>query len=144
LKRLRQLAVPAADRVIFKDPIFDQQKLGAAMQDGRIFVYPSLAETGETFGLAPLEAMANGCAVLVSALECFKEFLHAGATGYTFDHHANDPVAALGDRLKAVIADETKLAEIARAGYEKSRDYSTARVADQFLQDFESILERTS
>jgi len=144
LERLRALAAPAADRVVFSGPIFDQARLGEAMQDAQIFVYPSLAETGESFGLAPLEAMANGCAVVVSALECFGEFVHDGSTGYTFDHRAHDPVKALGDRLRAVMADETKLAGIAQAGYEKSQEYSSPRVADQFLKDFESILERAS
>ena len=37
-----------------------------------------------------------------------------------------------------------KLAGIAQAGYEKSQEYSSPRVADQFLKDFESILERAS
>jgi glycosyltransferase involved in cell wall biosynthesis len=144
LERLRGLGAPAGDRVIFSGPIFDQTRLSEAMQNARIFVYPSLAETGESFGLAPLEAMANGCAGVVSALECFEEFVHDGSTGYTFDHRAHDPVKALADRLKAAIADETKLAGIAQAGYEKSQEYSSPRVADQFLKDFESILERTS
>ncbi len=144
LERLRKLAAPAAGRVVFSPPIFDQARLSEAMQDARIFVYPSLAETGESFGLAPLEAMANGCAVVVSALECFAEFVQEGSTGYTFDHRADDPVMALGDRLKAAMADETKLAGIAQAGYEKSQEYSSPRVADQFLKDFESILKRAS
>jgi glycosyltransferase involved in cell wall biosynthesis len=144
LERLRGLAASVPDRVVFSGPIFDQTRLSAAMQDARIFVYPSLAETGESFGLAPLEAMANGCAVVVSALECFGGFVHEGSTGYTFDHRAHEPVKALGDRLKAAMADETKLAGIAQAGYEKSQEYSRPRVADQFLKDFESILERAS
>ena len=31
-------------------------------RESSVFVYPSVAEKGETFGLAPLEAMALGCA----------------------------------------------------------------------------------
>ena len=144
LDRLRKLAAPAGDRIAFSGAIFDQVRLGKAMRDARIFVYPSLAETGESFGLAPLEAMANGCPVIVSALECFREFVRDDSTGYAFDHRSHDPVNALGDRLKAAMADETKLAGIAQAGYERSQEYSTSRVADHFLKDFESIVERAS
>jgi glycogen synthase len=39
-----------------------------------------VAETGEAFGVAPIEAMAYGCAPLVSNLACFRDFIEDGVT----------------------------------------------------------------
>ena len=75
--RLRGLA-GGSDKVIFRGPIFEAEELERAYRGARLFVYPSLAETGETFGLAALEAMSHRCAVLVSDLGCFHDFVHEG------------------------------------------------------------------
>ncbi len=141
LKKLRGLAAPAGDTITFTGPAFAPGSVAAAMGQARIFVYPSLAERGETFGLAVLEAMSSGCAVLVSDLACFRDFVSDGETGYVFDHRSADPVQTLGSSLEKMAGNETKLAEVSRRGYEKALEYSTARVAERFLQDFQSILE---
>ncbi len=108
-------------------------------ESARLFVYPSLAERGESFGLAPLEAMAHGCAVIVSNLDCFQDFIRDGETGFVFDHRAETPAKAFGRRSRNAIADPILLANVADAGYRKSADYSVSRVADQFLHDFSSL-----
>jgi glycosyltransferase involved in cell wall biosynthesis len=46
-----------------------------------MFVYPCLAEQGETFGLAPLEAVACGAVPIVSDLSCFGDFITPGVNG---------------------------------------------------------------
>jgi glycosyltransferase involved in cell wall biosynthesis len=138
---LKQLAGDAADAVTFSGPIFDAAVLEQTVGRARIFVYPSLAERGETFGLAPLEAMTRGCGVLVSNLECFRDFVEDGVTGFVFDHRLTDPVQSLTTQLGRLVADETMLARVAAAGYEKSTEYSLARVADRFLEDFEKVME---
>lgn len=136
-------------QVEFTGPIFDQTKLEQTFRSARLFVYPSLAEHGESFGLAPLEAMSHGCAVLVSDLACFHDFVQDNQTGFIFDHRAVAPVAALRAKLEKVSADLALLSGVADAGYHKSAEYSLPRVADQFLDDFHSITcvsdgERTS
>ncbi len=141
LAKLNALAAPAGDAIDLAGPSFAPGSVTAAMSKARIFVYPSLAERGETFGLAVLEAMSSGCAVVVSNLGCFRDFVTDGETGYVFNHRAPDPVQALGSRLEDVLRDETKLAEVGRRGYEKAREYSGPRIAERFLQDFQTILE---
>lgn len=144
LAGLKRLASKAARSVFFHGPIFDPVALEENFRAARLFVYPSLAERGESFGLAPLEAMAHGCAVLVSNLECFGDFIRDGENGFVFDHRAADPVAELRRKIGNLVADENLLGRAAEAGYRKSAEYSLTRVADQFLHDFSSLVERRS
>jgi glycosyltransferase involved in cell wall biosynthesis len=137
---LRRLAEPAHGRVLFCGPIFDAMALECEFRSARLFVYPSLAEKGESFGLAPLEAMAHGCAVLVSNLSCFRDFISDGETGFVFTHRAANPTNRLREKIEKVIVDQTLLARVAEAGYRKSAEYSVERVADRFLADFESVI----
>lgn len=137
---LKRLAANAEDKIIFRGPIFDQTELEQTYRAARLFVYPSLAERGESFGLAPLEAMAHGCAVLVSDLACFHDFIRDGDTGFIFDHRSSNAAQSLRAKIDNVIVDLALLSRVADAGYRKSAEYSLARVADQFLEDFNSLM----
>src|SRR5690606_11158941 len=78
LERLRALAWPAAARIDFIGPIYDEAQLREQYRSASLFCYPSLAESGEALGMAPLEAMAMGAVPLLSALYCFADFLEPG------------------------------------------------------------------
>jgi glycosyltransferase involved in cell wall biosynthesis len=143
LASLKRSADGVKDRVTFAGPFFDSVGLEQNFRAARLFVYPSLADRGESFGLAPLEAMAHRCAVIVSNLDCFHDFIRDGETGFIFEHHANSASEKLGEIIDHVIADETLLARVADAGYRKSAEYSIARVADQFLNDFNSLIRNS-
>jgi glycosyltransferase involved in cell wall biosynthesis len=140
LDSLRRAANKASDKINFTGSIFDPAELARTFQNARLFVYPSLSERGESFGLAPLEAMAHGCAVLVSNLDCFHDFISDNETGFIFDHRAQPVTETLRAKIDNVVADETPLARVAAAGYEKSAEYSPERVTEQFLKDFESVI----
>jgi glycosyltransferase involved in cell wall biosynthesis len=143
LASLRSLAQAAANQVTLAGPIFEPAQLARTFRSARLFVYPSLAEHGESFGLAPLEAMASGCAVLVSNLECFQDFIADGESGFVFNHRSMDASLVLRQRMEQAIADETLLARTAEAGYRKSAEYSLPRVADQFLDDFKLVTQNS-
>jgi glycosyltransferase involved in cell wall biosynthesis len=143
LADLKRFAALAQGQVFFHGPVFDLESLEKHFYAARLFVYPSLAERGESFGLAPLEAMAHGCSVMVSSLECFTDFISDAETGLVFDHRSHDPSIALRKKLGSIMADQTLLERVAENGYRKSADYSTDRVADQFLHDFSSLLSQT-
>lgn len=130
----------AGQRVIFQGPIFDQAGLTAIYCSTRLFVYPSLADRGETFGLAPLEAMSHGCAVLVSDLPCFRDFIEPGETGFNFNHHASDPGGALAEALQKCTNDSANLFRVADNGVRKAAEFSVSRVANRLLEDFKSLL----
>ena len=140
LASLQRAAGKADGRINFPGPIFDSARLAHTFRNARLFIYPSLAERGESFGLAPLEAMAHGCAVLVSNLDCFRDFIRDNETGFIFDHRAQPIAETLRDKIDNVIHNETLLARVAAAGYEKSAEYSPERVAEQFLKDFDSVI----
>ena len=139
-----QLAEAASKvkRVEFRGAIFDAAQLEREFRSAALFMYPSLAERGETFGLAPLEAMAQGCPALVSDLGCFHDFIADGQTGFIFNHRAADPVAELSAKLMQLLGDRSALATVGEAGYRKSEEYTMAAVARQFLDDFEAVIEQ--
>jgi len=142
LANLKERAAGAA--ISFRGPIFDPLVLENEFRSARLFVYPSLAERGETFGLAAVEAMAHGCPVMVSDLGCFHDFVCEGETGFIFNHRAPDPASVLREKMINAIADPVLLARVAEAGYRQvTAKYSLSQVADQFLDDFQLLLRNT-
>ncbi len=140
---LERSASESSGRVTFAGSIFDPTALDKTFRSARLFVYPSLAERGESFGLAPLEAMTHGCGVLVSKLDCFGDFIRDAETGFVFDHRSDNPSGSLREKMEAVVADEALLARVAGAGHAKSAEYSLPRVADGFIADFSSLTHNT-
>src|SRR5260221_6715546 len=123
-------------------PIFDVDALNAQYRESAFFVYPSLAERGESFGLAPLEAMAECCPPVVSSLECFNDFIKPGRNGWIFDHRSPNPVASLADTLRTVIAGAHALQPVRECAQRTAQEFSLTKVADQFLSDFEEVVRK--
>ena len=142
--QLEKAAGEARGRIDLRGPIFDGAELESEFRRASLFVYPSLAERGETFGLAALEAMARGCPVLVSALACFRDFVQENATGFFFDHRVAEPAQGLSDKVAQILEDKVLLARVAEAGWRKSAAYALPRIADQFLNDFAEIQKQCS
>jgi glycosyltransferase involved in cell wall biosynthesis len=140
LARLQALAAERAIACEFVGPIFDEQALAAEYRRAPIFVYPSLAETGEALGLAPLEAMAAGCAVIVSDLQCFDDYVEDGVTGLQFDHRGADPAARLAAKLALLLAEPERLQKIADAGRCAAADFRVSAIAGRMLDDFRSVI----
>ena len=141
LGRLRERAAAVASRVEFPGPVFDENKLRAELGRASLFVYPSLAERGETFGLAPLEAMSCGCPALVSGLDCFRDFIEDEEDGFTFDHKKGDPSDALHAKLRTLLENPERLRQASAPALRKANKFEAARVADAYLADFRELLE---
>ena len=122
-------------------PLFRHDELAVRYQRAQVFAYPSLAERGETFGLAPLEAMAWGAVPIVSALACFKDFVVPGQNGFVFDHRAEDPVAGLATVLAGL--PQQPMAELSREALRVRETHAPKRIAAQFISDFESVLRQS-
>ena len=70
------------------------------MEKAQLFIYPSQAKYGETFGLAVLEAMSCGCVPIVSSLPCFQDFIRSGIEGIILDaNHSITTRASAGGFL---------------------------------------------
>lgn len=139
LTQLRALGRPLGNRVEFVGREFDETKLIAHYAAAKIFVYPSLAEKGETFGLAALEAMAAGCCPVVSALECFRDFITPGKNGLVFNHRVTDSAGELAQTLDQAVADPVSVQRIREAAWRDARGYTTDKIADRFLADFAAL-----
>ncbi len=139
-ERLRAISKPLDGRVSWVGPVFDRQLLEGLYRTARLFLYPSVAETGESFGLAPLEAMSAGCPALVSALGCFGDFITEGKTGFVFDHRADDPAVSLAHKLSQITSAPSTLARIAEQACRTASRFALAHVAGMFLNDFETLL----
>lgn len=139
-RQLDEIAGPVAGRVEWIGFVSDPAVLREHFSRASLFIYPSLAEEGEASPVAPLEAMSCGCPALVSAMDCFAGYLIPGETGFTFDHHAADPVAELAGKLTRLSASSPELARVGRAGWQKTADFSLDRIAAAYLADFQAVL----
>jgi len=131
-------AANSGGRIAFEEPIFDDAALANRMREAEIFVYPSIAEHGESFGMAPLEAMACGCATLVSDLGCFRDFVEEGQNALVFNHR-DATGSSLAQSLQRLVGDSGLRRAIGTAGQATARQFSPSRVASQFLDDFTQL-----
>jgi len=135
LKSLKALA-EGAD-VEFLEPIFDIEILNGHYIKASIFIYPSLAEKGETFGLAPLEAMSWGCVPIVSDLLCFKDFITHGKNGLVFDHRSNDAISHIANLVNSLESDSGYATKLAAEALHVRETHSISNIAGMFIRQFE-------
>ncbi|GAB3641445.1 hypothetical protein GCM10027423_20810 [Spirosoma arcticum] len=135
LESLKRLAGEA--NIEFTGPVFDMNLLNQFYAEASIFVYPSIAEQGETFGLAPLEAMAWGCVPVVSNLSCFRDFIDNEANGLIFDHRSHDAVRLLSQQIERLQREANFRYKLAQQALQVRQSHSVAFVASQFISKFE-------
>lgn len=138
---LRRLAAPLGSRVAFVGAVYDPARLSEHYAAASLFVYPSLAEFGETFGLAPLEAMAHGCPPLVSDLACFRDFVLESKNGFVFDHRAESVANVLARRIDQLLTTPALLSAAGAEGICTAARFSVERIAEKYLRDFQSLVD---
>ena len=136
--QLRSLAA-ATDHVEFTGFLRDSSTLNRLYKKASIFVYPSVAEKGETFGLAPLEAMAWGCVPIVSALRCFEDFIHDNINGLVFDHRESNAIDLLNTKLLFLMNHAEERERLAQKALEVRSSHSPFTIAKEFLEDFQRL-----
>lgn len=138
LRRRLAQALPS-DRIHMLSPRFSDEALASVYRQIDVFCLPSLAEQGETFGVAAAEAMAAGCATVVSALSCFRDFLHPGQNGLAFDHRAADAATLLASQLERLIVDAPARRQLAAEGRRSTQCYDYPVFAGRLLADFAGL-----
>lgn len=118
-------------------PIYNPQELAERMRGAHIFCYPSEAENGETFGVAPLEAMGLGLVPIVSSLRCFSDFIRNGENGLVYDHRADNASEQLAQCIKMLIKDENLYKKYSGAAVKASSRFSIRRIAEQYIKELE-------
>jgi glycosyltransferase involved in cell wall biosynthesis len=144
LDELKQIAQPLGDRCQFVGPVFDEPALINEYAAAAIFVYPSLASKGEAFGLAPLEAMASGCAVIVSKLACFDDFVQHGQNALQVDLAQAGSAEQLAIELSRLMEDQSMRAALGAAARNEARKFSLPMIAKKMLCDFEKLYDAKS
>ena len=122
--------------------IYDDQQLQQHYLQAAMFVYPSLAEQGETFGLAPLEAMACGAVPIVSDLACFRDFITPGVNGLVFNHRAADPATLLANAFLELAADPGQRAALSQSALAVRQSHHPATIAQVFLRCFDELIKQ--
>jgi glycosyltransferase involved in cell wall biosynthesis len=139
---LMQLARSMGTACDLAGPLFEEQALIQEYQTASVFVYPSLAETGEALPVAPLEALAAGCAVVVSDLRCFDDYIEHGVSGLRFEHRSPHPEQNLAIALADLIAAPELIKDIAGKGNMAARDFQTSVIASKMLADFQTLIRK--
>ncbi len=146
LAKLKALARKTSAQVEFEGAIFDAEKLAKEYAQADLFLYPSLAEKGETFGIAPLEALSHGVPVLVSALECFGDFVETqgpAQNGFVFNHRAPASEQELARALRGALGRAKEWPALSEAARQTAARFTLERVAGLFIEDFEEILKNS-
>ncbi len=138
LARLAQEA--GALPVDFVEPIYDQESLDREYRSASLFVYPSLALKGESFGLAPLEAMAFGTPAIVSGLACFRDFIVPEENGLVFEQGDGNAGGLLAERIVRLANEHEFRARLSAAAWETSARFTESAVADAYLDEFSALL----
>ena len=128
-----------SSNIEFIDPIYDLETLNRYYAEASIFVYPSVAEKGETFGLAPLEAMAWGAVPIVSNLSCFKDFIEDGVNGLIYDHRAANSAELLKMAIEKLQTDRILWQALAENAIKVQESHSITNIASRFLEEFEKM-----
>jgi glycosyltransferase involved in cell wall biosynthesis len=138
LSELEALSVKIGAPVCFVGPIFDEKDLVDRLKNSEIFVYPSIAAKGEALPLAPVEAMACGCAVVVSSLDCFNDYLSDGVNGLVFN--VTDLTGLdLADKLFLLVRDAKLRESLGLEAVRTARSFTCPNVASSFLEDFSTM-----
>lgn len=142
LSDLQKVAKLSRGTIEILDPTFSQVELINELEGSRFFVYPSLAEKGETFGLAVLEAMSCGSVPIVSSLPCFKDLVVSKKNGYVL----NSSVSNIEKSLSLILCDAIQSPDDARSYsskcLERAKEFELDRVSKNYLEDFTSMLRQ--
>lgn len=128
--------------VEFCEPIFNPHQLVKVYHQADLFCYPSLAEKGESFGVAPLEAMATGLVPIVSSLDCFKDFIQSEKTGYFFDHRSCDRADNLANTLEFALTNWHQTTTMSLSAAKKALEFSQKNIANKYLDVFDRLTSK--
>jgi glycosyltransferase involved in cell wall biosynthesis len=128
--RARRLGV--SGRVVFAGPQ-DHARVVEALADADVFVFPSQTET---LGLAVLEAMAAGRAVVAVGGGAMVDLVRDGSTGRLVP----PTPGALADAVRALLDDPAGRAALGGRAREAAGEYDQARVGDRVLAVYEQVV----
>ena len=138
IKRLRSLTAKLglSDRITFTG-IVQQTELPKYYGAANVFVMPSYYES---FGLATLEAMACGTAVVTSRVGGPMSFVEEGRTGFLVPWACPEPYS---ERIEMLLSDPALQTRIGLAGAAKAREMGWNTVASALLDHYDALIGET-
>jgi glycosyltransferase involved in cell wall biosynthesis len=128
-------------QVVMRDPVYGEDELNRVYAAAKLFVYPSVAEKGETFGSAVLESMSHGTPAIVSDLACFTDFVRPGDNGWSFNHRGDDAVAQLERTLREAMSQDQSARSA--SALQVNQTHAPSTIAGDFLTDFSTLIKAT-
>lgn len=127
--RIDSSATPQNDnkKIIFTGFV-PEEELRRLYAGAALYVFPSLCEG---FGLPPLEAMAQGLAVVASKATCLPEVL--GQAAHYFDGESPEDMAA---KIREVLSDEILRQKLIAQGFEQIKKYSWQKMAEETRKSY--------
>ena len=110
----------------------DATQINAFYRHASAFIYPSLYEG---FGLPPLEAMTNGCPVVVSNAASMPEVI--GTAGEYFDPNSTEELAFA---IEQVVYSDTRSQELRLLGYQQASLFTWDRCAKETLNLYKELI----
>lgn len=136
-RRYARLVPPAfAGRVTFHGRV-DEDGIAALYRRADVFCAPSLGP--ETAGVALLEAMASGAAVIASRLPGYDEVVNDRVDGMLVPRR---DARALAAALRLLVEEPGRREELARQGLRRAQRYAWPRVAGEIEAVYEEVAER--
>ena len=126
-------------RVEFLGAMHNPKALAAALRECMVFVYPSVAERGESFGVAPLEAMGLGLPVVLSDLACFGDYAEDGENCRMF-HRGESAVEECAERLHELLTDDNLRTRLGVSAKYVSERFSAQAVAGRYINKFMEVM----
>lgn len=134
---LLSLLEPNALKSVFFHGHVDHLRLLNALQEARVGVFPSYSET---FGLAPVEAMAVGCPAIYTKRSCGPEIITDDEDGLLVDPDSPHEIA---DSIIRVMQDDDLADRLGKAGRKTVREkFSTDIIIPQNEAFFAKCIER--
>lgn len=139
----RQFSRELGGQLEIRGPEFEAGSLASCYAESDVFCYPSLAEDGETFGVAVAEAMAAGATPVVSKLACFRELVRNEETGLVFDHSPADPAGSLAHALEKLLTNLELRKELANRARAHARRFDFKTVGSDLEADLRELTGAT-
>jgi hypothetical protein len=86
--------------------------------------------------------MATGCAVIVSNLQCFDDYVRDGVNALKFDHKCQSPETDLASKLLRLLMNPQLTHEISNNGNITAGKFRTFEIAREMLADFEALVQK--
>ena len=158
VKRLRESSIKYNLKIIGDGPMMPRfiGELDAEIKTGKVEMFgwieneallghlrksdiSLLVSESEGFCIALVEAMANGCAPIVTDIKSGnKQLVEDGVNGFVVPVGDID---AFAGKIKILAADRTKLLEFRRRAWETGRQYSVERMVESYERSFEDAVK---